>query len=51
MQRFLRDYPGAVKICLDINYRCNAPIAEAAARVIEENTERTQRSFSSAVAS
>ena len=40
MRDFMRDYPSADRIFLDINYRCNSQIVEAAGRVIEENYNR-----------
>ena len=46
LQRFLEDYPDAVKYELDINYRCHAPIADAADKVIEENSRRIKKHHS-----
>lgn len=40
MRDFMRDYPSADRIFLDINYRCNSQIVEAAGRVIRENHNR-----------
>lgn len=40
MQDFMQDYPEACRIFLDVNYRCNRQIVEAAGRVIGENRDR-----------
>ncbi|MDE7258902.1 MAG: ATP-dependent helicase, partial [Lachnospiraceae bacterium] len=40
MRDFMKDYPSADRIFLDINYRCNRQIVEAAGRVIGENHNR-----------
>lgn len=40
MLGFLRDYPAAKQIILDINYRCSGSIVEGAKRVIKNNTKR-----------
>ena len=40
MQDFMRDYPEAEKIILDINYRSTAHIVNGAGRVISHNKER-----------
>lgn len=40
MRDFMRDYPDAHRIFLDVNYRCNGQIVEAAGRVIVENRNR-----------
>ena len=40
MRDFMRDYPSADRIFLDINYRCNSQIVDAAGRVISENHNR-----------
>ena len=43
MRDFMRDYPSADRIFLDINYRCNSQIVEAAGRVIGENHNRVEK--------
>lgn len=45
MQTFLKDYPKAAKIVLDINYRSTAHIVDAAARVICRNRMRQAKSI------
>lgn len=40
MRDFMRDYPQADRIFLDVNYRCGGQIVEAAGRVIGENHNR-----------
>lgn len=40
MLNFVRDYPKASQILLDINYRCDANIVAAAGRVIAHNQNR-----------
>lgn len=40
MQEFLKDYPDASKILLDVNYRSTAHIVNGALRVIANNKER-----------
>ena len=40
MQQFIRDYPEAPQIFLDINYRCRGSIVQAATLLIEENKDR-----------
>lgn len=40
MQDFMKDYPGAKQILLDVNYRSTAHIVNGALRVIEHNTNR-----------
>lgn len=40
MKQFLEDYPNAKQCLLGVNYRCAAPIVEAAGRVIENNKNR-----------
>jgi DNA helicase-2/ATP-dependent DNA helicase PcrA len=40
MQSFVRDYPNAEQITLDINYRCASDIVEKAGKVIAHNTVR-----------
>lgn len=43
MLNFVRDYPAAVQIVLDVNYRCDANIVAAAGRVIAHNQNRFQK--------
>lgn len=43
MQEFMRDYPEADRIFLNMNYRCNRQITDAAAKVIEENHNRVKK--------
>lgn len=43
MKQFLTDYPKAEKCLLGINYRCAAPIVEAAGRVISRNQNRMEK--------
>ncbi len=43
MQDFMRDYPQAERIFLDVNYRCGAAIVDAAGRVIAENRNRIDK--------
>lgn len=43
MRDFMRDYPSADRIFLDINYRCNSQIVEAAGKVISENHNRVEK--------
>lgn len=40
MRDFMKDYPEVCRIFLDVNYRCNGQIVEAAGRVIGENHNR-----------
>ncbi len=40
MLNFEKDYPGCKRVLLDINYRSQAKIAEAACRLVENNTKR-----------
>jgi len=40
MKQFLRDYPEAQQCLLGVNYRCAAPIVEAAGRLIARNKDR-----------
>lgn len=40
MQQFLRDYPMAEQVLLDINYRCNGQIVEKSLQVIAANQNR-----------
>ena len=46
MQSFMNDYPDADKIFLDVNYRCNREIVEAAGRVVSENQNRVDKRIS-----
>ncbi len=43
MQDFMRDYPDASRIFLDINYRCGRQIVDASVKVIEENNNRVKK--------
>ncbi|MCM1123783.1 MAG: ATP-dependent helicase [Eubacterium sp.] len=43
MQDFMRDYPDADRIFLDINYRCSEAIVDASLKVIEENQNRVSK--------
>lgn len=45
MHTFLEDYPDAVRIVLDINYRSTAHIVDSAARVIRSNKRRQEKSI------
>lgn len=40
MQQFLRDYPEAEQITLNVNYRCHKEISNAALAVVSENRDR-----------
>jgi len=40
MQQFLRDYEGAKRILLDVNFRCHEKIVMAAQRVVSVNEDR-----------
>lgn len=48
MKQFLKDFPEAKKCSLDINYRCAAPIVEAAGRVIAQNKNRMAKKIRAA---
>lgn len=48
MKQFLKDFSGAKKCTLDINYRCAAPIVEAAGRVIAQNKNRMTKKIRAA---
>lgn len=48
MKQFLKDFSGAKKCTLDINYRCAAPIVEAAGRVIAKNKNRMAKKIRAA---
>ena len=43
MQTFMQDYPYADRIFLDVNYRCNKHIVDAAGRVVSENKKRVEK--------
>lgn len=43
MQTFMKDYPDANRIFLDMNYRCNKQIVDAAGRVVSENRKRVEK--------
>ena len=43
MQAFMKDYPDADRIFLNINYRCNEQIVEAAGKVVSENINRVDK--------
>ena len=43
MQRFMTDFPGAVRIFLGFNYRCSANICKAAGIMIRENRIRIEK--------
>lgn len=43
MQQFMRDYPSAERIFLEVNYRCGSQIVSAASRVIAENRNRVEK--------
>ena len=49
MQDYLADHPDAARYELDINYRCPAPIADAADIVISQNKDRIKKDHSSFV--
>ncbi len=40
MQQFLKDYPSARQVLLDVNYRCHEQIVENSMRVIKANKSR-----------
>lgn len=46
-QKFLKDYPDAVQITLNINYRCSTNIVKASKMVIEENKIRLYKELAS----
>ena len=48
MQTFMKDYPDAERIFLDINYRCNGQIVDAAGRVVSENINRVEKNIRAA---
>lgn len=43
MQQFLKDYPEAEQILLNVNYRCHRQIVEASLFVVSENKERFRK--------
>lgn len=43
MQTFMRDHPDAVRIFLDVNFRCNERIVDAAGKVISRNRNRVAK--------
>ncbi|MCH5260114.1 MAG: ATP-dependent helicase [Lachnospiraceae bacterium] len=48
MQTFMNDFPDAEKIFLDVNYRCNSRIVDAAGAVIRENVNRVEKQIRAA---
>ncbi len=46
MQQFMKDYPDARKVLLDVNYRCSGEILSSALRVIEHNRTRFPKKLS-----
>ncbi len=44
-QEFVKDYPEAVQICLNENYRCTACIVKTSKRLIENNKHRVVKEF------
>lgn len=49
MQSFIRDYPEAVQVVLETNYRCGKNIVAASQILIKENKERFSKKIESAV--
>lgn len=47
MQSFLKDFPTAGRICLEVNYRSTAHIVSGASRVIRHNRERFAKNIRS----
>lgn len=45
MLDFMKDYPDAARIFLDVNYRCNKQIVDASLKVIGENHNRVKKSI------
>ena len=45
MQQFLKDYPTAEQVLLDVNYRCNEQIVEKSLQVIAANRNRFSKSI------
>ena len=50
MKQFLKDYPHVKKTLLDVNYRCDPAIVEAAGRVISHNKNRMSKKIQAATA-
>ncbi len=48
MQKFLKDYPDAGQCLLNVNYRSNAAIVEAAGKVIVHNSNRLPKEIQAA---
>lgn len=48
MQTFMKDYPDADRIFLDVNYRCSGQIVEAAGKVVSENQNRVEKKIQAA---
>ena len=48
MQDFMNDYPDADRIFLDVNYRCDGRIVDAACKVIDENKNRVYKKIKAA---
>lgn len=48
MQSFVKDYPDAAQITLDVNYRCASDIVEKAGKVIAHNTVRFAKKITAA---
>ena len=48
MQVFVKDYPDADRIFLDVNYRCSGQIVEAAGKVVSENKNRVEKKIRAA---
>ena len=46
MLNFTKDYPGAEKVVLDVNYRCSKRILDSAMKVIDRNKTRFQKELS-----
>ncbi len=49
MQQFLKDYKGARKYGLNINYRCSSPVVEAAGNLIKHNKNRISKKLEAAI--
>ncbi len=47
-QDFIRDFPGAIQICLNKNYRCAEIIVDVSKRLIEHNKSRVAKKLVSA---
>lgn len=50
MRCFLKDYPAAKQVLLDINYRSAASVVEASLKVISQNTQRFDKTLKAAEA-